>query len=127
MPRLVRIPDVAFVSWKRVPDHAYPEEPIPDLAPDLAIEVLSKHNTKAEMQRKLKEYFLTGVELVWFVDPVKRRVQVFTSPEESHIVHEDEVLDGGNVLPGFKLPLRKLFARLKPTRGSKGHKNGNKR
>src|SRR5262249_19700060 len=48
MPRLVRIPDVAFVSWKRLPDRTYPEEPIPDLAPDLAIEVVSKHNTKAE-------------------------------------------------------------------------------
>jgi Uma2 family endonuclease len=100
---------------------------MPDLAPDLAIEVLSKHNTKAEMRRKLKEYFLTGVELVWFVDPARRTVQVYTSPDESHTVREDEKLDGGNVLPGFKLPMRKLFARLKPARGGKGSKNGGKR
>jgi Uma2 family endonuclease len=127
MPRLVRIPDVAFVSWKHLPGRTYPEEPIPDLVPDLAIEVLSKYNTKEEMERKLKEYFLAGVELVWFVDPVKRRVRVFTSPDESRVLAEGDELDGGDVLPGFKLPLRKLFARVKPARGSKGKKNGRKR
>src|SRR5262249_4619110 len=104
-----------------------PSEPMPDLAPNLAVEVLSKNNTKEEMERKLKEYFLTGVELVWFVDPVKRRVQVYTSPDESRVLGEGDELDGGDVLPGFKLRLRKLFARVKPARGGKGKKNGRKR
>jgi Uma2 family endonuclease len=123
MPRLVRLPDVAYVSWDRVPERMVPSEPIPDLVPNLAVEVLSKSNTKAEMQRKLKEYFLVGVELVWFVDPVKRRVQVFTSPDESRVVTEDDTLDGGAVLPGFRLPLRTLFARVKASRGGKGRKS----
>jgi len=127
MPKLVRIPDVAFVSWNRVPERMFPAEPIPDLAPNLAVEVLSKSNTKAEMQRKLKEYFLVGVELVWFVDPVKRRVQVYKSPDESHMIAEEGELDGGTVLPGFKLPLRELFARVQSPRGAKRKKNGGKR
>ena len=69
---LVRIPDVAFISWDRFPNRKKPKEPIPELAPDLAIEVLSKSNTKAEMNRKLGEYFAAGVRLVWIVDPRKR-------------------------------------------------------
>jgi Uma2 family endonuclease len=64
MKGLVRIPDVSFVSWNQLPSRTVPDEPIPDLAPDLAVEVLSKGNTPGEMQRMLKEYFLAGVRLV---------------------------------------------------------------
>src|SRR5262249_56975388 len=78
MPGLVRIPDVSFVSWDRLPNRQPPSEPIPDLVPDLAVEVISKGNTKSEMRRKLRDYFLAGVRLVWFVYPKKRTVQVFT-------------------------------------------------
>jgi Uma2 family endonuclease len=59
---------------------------IPKLAPYLAVEVLGKGNTKREMDRKLKDYFLAGVQLVWFVDPAKRTVEVFTAPDESGLV-----------------------------------------
>src|SRR5262249_16810403 len=57
MPGLVRIPDVCFVSGEPLPGRKVPDEPIPDLAPDLAVEVISKSNTKPEMRRKLREYF----------------------------------------------------------------------
>ena len=57
---LVRIPDVAFFCWDKLPGRVLPSKPIPDLAPDLAVEVLSASNTPAEMQRKLREYFLSG-------------------------------------------------------------------
>jgi Uma2 family endonuclease len=119
MPRLVRIPDVSFVSWRRLPSRKVPAEPIPDLAPNLAVEVLSKGNTKREMARKLKDYFLAGVELVWFVDPAKRTVEVFTAPDESRPFTEGQTLDGGSVLPGFRLPLRELFANMSPPDGSR--------
>jgi len=123
MPKLVRIPDVSFISWAQLPNHEYPSEPIPDLYPDLAVEVLSKGNTEAEMQHKLKEYFLAGTRLVWFVDPEARTVQVYTSPEGPVTLTEPDTLDGGDVLPGFALPLRDLFARVprtKPQRGPNG-------
>ena len=55
MPRLVRIPDVAFISWSQLPSREYPAKPIPDLYPDLAVEVLSPGNTIQETERKLKE------------------------------------------------------------------------
>jgi Uma2 family endonuclease len=115
MQGLVRIPDLSFISWDRLPGRKIPAEPIPQLAPDLAIEVLSKGNTKKEMQRKLREYFLTGVRRVWFVDPKRRTVEVFTAPDQSVLLTEDQTLDGGDVLPGLVLPVCKIFARLPPS------------
>jgi Uma2 family endonuclease len=112
---LLRIPDVAFVSWDRVPGGRIPEEPVPRLAPNLAVEVLSKGNTPGEMSRKRHEFFEAGVELVWQVDPRARTVAVYTSPEEHMLLSEDQTLDGGDVLQGFTLPLRELFAELDRT------------
>jgi Uma2 family endonuclease len=112
MPGLVRIPDVSFVGWERLPSRKCPKEPIPDLVPHLAVEVLSEGNTPGEMQRKLKEYFLAGVEVVWMVDPDKRVVDVYTAPDEWIRLTEADSLDGGNLLPGFRLPLERLFARV---------------
>ncbi len=112
MPHLVRIPDLSFISWRKCPRHTVPDEPVPELAPDLAVEVLSARNTKKEMQRKLQEYFECGVRLVWFIDPRSRTATVFNSPEDSVTLSEADRLDGGDVLPGFSLPLRRLFAKL---------------
>lgn len=110
-PGLVRIPDVAFTSWDRIPGRRYPEAPIPDLVPDLAIEVLSESNTPAEMERKLGDYFRAGVRLVWMVAPKTRTVRVCT-PEGEAMRDASQTLDGGDVLPGFVLDLASLFAEL---------------
>ena len=56
-PGLVRIPDLAFISWQRLPERRVPTDPIPGLVPDLVVEVLSDGNTAAEMDRKRREYF----------------------------------------------------------------------
>jgi Uma2 family endonuclease len=109
---LVRIPDVAFISWERLPDRRVPSEPIPGLAPDIAIEVLSQSNTRREMARKRQEYFAAGVWLVWQVDPVTRTVEVYTTPEQYTLLHETDTLEGGAALPGFVLALREVFAEL---------------
>ncbi len=109
---LVRLPDVAFVSWDRLPGRRVPTESVPDLVPDLAVEVLSKGNTEAEMVRKRREYFKAGVRLVWMVDPKTRTVDVYTSVKKFSTLTESDTLGGGTVLPGFKLPLSELFAEL---------------
>jgi Uma2 family endonuclease len=115
LPRMVRIPDVAFVSRQRWASPFVPDEPIPDLVPDLAVEVISEGNTPGEMRRKLKDYFLAGVQLTWFVDPARRTVEVYTAPDQARRLREHQTLDGGTVLPGFSVPLKTLFARIKPT------------
>jgi Uma2 family endonuclease len=109
---LVRAPDVAFASWDRFPDRKLPEEPIPTLAPDLAIEVLSESNTPKEMRRKRGEFFSRGVSLAWEIDPRKRTVTVYHPDGTETVLGENDRLDGGEVLPGFSLELRELFAEL---------------
>jgi Uma2 family endonuclease len=109
---LVRIPDVAFISWDRIPGKCVPTEPIPALVPDLAVEVLSASNTKAEMTRKLGEYFSAGVRLVWLIDPEARTVVVHTAQDQATTLLENDRLDGNPVLPGFSVSLRDLFAEL---------------
>jgi Uma2 family endonuclease len=112
MAGLIRIPDVAFISWNRLPNRRVPSEPLPDVIPDLAVEVLSTSNTPGEMARKRQEYFAAGVQVVWQVDPTTRTVEAFTAPDQSIVLHEAQTLEGGTVLPGFTLPLQELFAEL---------------
>lgn len=101
----VRIPDVAFVSWDRLPDRRVPDEPIPDLA----VEVISPSNTADEMQNKLREYFAAGGRLVWFVDPHLRTVEVYTSPTDMTRLRDPDTLTGGDVLPDFETTVATLF------------------
>jgi Uma2 family endonuclease len=108
----VRMPDISFVSWDQLPNRRVPVEPIPDLYPDLAVEVLSESNTPAEMAIKRRDYFAAGTRLVWQVDPVHRTVEVFTAPDQSIIRDATGVLDGGDVLPGLAVPLADLFGEL---------------
>jgi Uma2 family endonuclease len=108
---LVRTPDVSFISWDRLPDRKLPAEPIPDLVPDLAVEVLSATNTAEEMRLKLKDYFKAGVSLVWFIDPATQTAEAFTSPKKKTSIGRGGSLDGGRVLPGFRLTLESLLAR----------------
>ncbi len=110
-PGQVRFPDVAFISYERIPDDAQNDHPLPDWVPNLAVEIISPGDTGAEMERKRREYFEAGVEFVWMVDPLNRSVQVFTSSDAFTLVTEDEVLNGGTVLPGFRLSVRDWFER----------------
>jgi Uma2 family endonuclease len=112
VPGLVRLPDISFIAWDQLPSREVSPETYPHLSPALAVEVLSRSNTRREMQRKRKEYFLGGTRLVWIIDPRKRTVEVWTSPDDCVTLIETDTLDGGDVLPGFRLPLRELFAKL---------------
>ena len=105
---LVRIPDVSFVSWNRLPGRRVPRVPIADLAPDLAVEVISPSNTAREMERKLQDFLAAGVRLVWYVLPETQEVHVHAT-ERHDVLTIDQDLSGGDVLPGFALPLRQLF------------------
>ncbi|MEM9828287.1 MAG: Uma2 family endonuclease [Planctomycetota bacterium] len=109
-PDVIRGPDVAFISWARLPGGKLPEEAYPAIVPDLVIEVISEGNTRAEMARKRREYFYAGVRLVWMVDPLQRSVAVFTSVHQFTVLHEENHLNGGDVLPGLAISLSELFS-----------------
>lgn len=111
-PNLVRLPDVAYTSWARFPSGHVPPDPAPLAWPEVAVEVLSPSNTRREMERKRAEYFAAGTRLVWMVDSDDRTVSVYTGPDKFTVLHESDTLDGGEVLPGFALPLKEVFAEL---------------
>ncbi len=116
---LVRIPDVAFIRWDSVDDTdtiTDPDGPSLEAVPDLVIEVLSPSNTKAEMAIKLAEYARAGVPLVWYVDPKKKVVTVYPEGKttEGKVFGVDGILDGGSALPGFALPVHRIFEGQEP-------------
>ncbi len=122
---LVRIPDVSFISWERAPGGEVPEEPVPLLVPDLTVEVISRSNTRKEMDEKLQEYFEKGVRLVWYVRPRSRVVDVYTGPEGFARLTTSMRLDGGEVLPDFSVQVSELFYMPKrPVAKSEQKKNG---
>ena len=118
-PGRVRIPDVTFIPWTQIPGRHWPKTPIPEIPPDLAVEVLSPSNTSGEIRLKLRESFQSGTRLVWVVDPKKQTARIYTAPESSQAVGKSGNLDGGVVLPGFQMSLPKLFGTLDddPTKG----------
>ena len=108
----VRAPDVAFFLWSRLPSGKMPADPVPAVAPDIAVEVLSSANTITEMAIKRKEYFAAGTQLVWIVDPASRSVAVYTSPLECQVIGGDGKLTGGSILPDLQITVADLFAEV---------------
>src|SRR5262249_35311130 len=109
----------AFTSWDRLPGRRRPTRPIPHIAPDLAVEILSPSNTSREISRKIKEYFAAGTRLVWGADPEKRTNKDYTNPKHFRTLRVADTLDGGHVLPGFSLSIRDWFAELDRQGGKK--------
>lgn len=105
-----RRPDVAFVSYQLWPNN----RPIPqteawDVVPELAVEIVSPSNTADEIQTKLQEYFRDGVKLASVVYPRQFQVYVYQSPTMVRILTRSDEIDGGEVLPDFRLPVASLF------------------
>jgi Uma2 family endonuclease len=111
-PGLVRSPCIAFTRWDRLPGRRCPEEPIPRLAPNLAVEILRRDNPAGEMAVKRQEYFAAGVELVWEADPRARTIAVYTDPGQATLLTVGDTLDGETVMPDFTMPVKELFNEL---------------
>lgn len=108
-PDRVRIPDVSFISWDRVPEGGVPEGYWP-VAPDLAVEIVSPGDRADDVHDKVREYLEAGTRLVWILWPKHRAVTV---REPGGVIRElgpDDELDGGDVLPGFRAHVGELFA-----------------
>lgn len=103
-----RLPDLAFISNSRLPEEGVPVGKW-EIAPDLAIEVISPTELHRKVQTKLRDYFAAGVREVWLVEPEFKIVTVYQSPTRNVILTEDEELTSA-VLPGFCCDLREVFA-----------------
>lgn len=108
-PDTVRVPNVAFVRRERVQQVGYPAGFWPG-APDLAVEVISPHDRYSEVREKVDEYLDAGTRMVIVVDPPSHTVTVHRSRTARLDLTEADVLDGEDVVPGWKLPVREIFA-----------------
>jgi len=112
LPGTVRVPDLAFIAWDRLPGRRIPDGEVVAVVPNFVVNCFRHGNTIGEMLRKRGEYFRAGVRLVWEIDPRARTVRVYTSETAFTDLTAADTLDGGAVLPGFTLALAQLFAEL---------------
>jgi Uma2 family endonuclease len=101
-----RVPDISFKLGLRplVKEGAVPR------MPDLAIEIQSPDDAVKTMREKAADYLANGTRLVWLVFPKKRYIEVYRPAEEMEILFGSDVLEGGDLLPGFVLPVAEVFA-----------------
>jgi Uma2 family endonuclease len=107
-PDVVRIPDVSFIARARIPEGGIPESYIP-FAPDLAVEIVSPTDRAEDVYGKVREYLEAGTRMVWVAWPRYRSVVVYTPNANPRELGPDDELDGGEVLPGFRVRVSELF------------------
>lgn len=111
----LRAPDATFIPWSAFPGGKPPKgQAYWAVAPGLVVEVLSPNNTKAEIDRKLKELFAAGCKLAWVIDPETETAKVYTSAKRFKSYDRTATLDAGKGLPGFTLSLAELFDDTEP-------------
>ncbi len=108
-PDHVRIPDVSFISWDRVPAEGVPGEGYMPVAPDLAVEIVSPGDQADDIHDKVRQYLESGVRLVWVLWPKTGTVSVHVPGGASRELGPEDELDGGQVLPGFRVRVSELF------------------
>lgn len=103
----VLAPDLAFVSNQRTPAHG---TGFARLAPDLAVEVASPGQTRAQLGAKARLYLAAGVRFVWVVWPESHTVDVWSDDKDRRVqLGPEDALDAPEVLPGLKVPLPEIF------------------
>jgi Uma2 family endonuclease len=107
---LKRRPDLAFVSAQRWPlRRRVPRTETWEIVPDLAVEVIGLTNGAEQVAEKIEEYFRSGVRQVWVVYPGTCKIYLYDSPTSLKILQVGDDLEGGSVLPGFRIGLEDLF------------------
>ena len=107
-PDTVREPDIAFISAARLPLEARVRG-YAEVAPDLVVEVVSPSDRPAPVHDKALMWLRYGVRLVWVVNPQTRTIVVMPAEGPAQTLYDDDILDGGEVLPGFTCPVRDVF------------------
>jgi Uma2 family endonuclease len=107
-PKLVHCPDAAFVRADRLPPKEQMSK-ILRLAPDLVVEVVSPTDRPAKVARKVEDWLAAGVRLLWLFRPRDRTITVYAPGRPPVILRESDTLDGGDVLPDFRVAVADLF------------------
>lgn len=107
-PDLLLAPDLSIILNENLPEDP-PETGFEDLVPDMVVEVLSPSERMGRVNRKVREYLAAGVKLVWLVDPGQRNITVHAPNQPMQVIEVGAELDGGEVLPEFRLSLSEFF------------------
>jgi Uma2 family endonuclease len=107
-PKKVRIPDVSFTRWEKLPGRVI-EEGHGKIAPDLVVAVISPNVLAVELAEKVRDFLDAGVELVLVANPDTNDILVYKSDGTVALLRSGDVLDGGDILPGFQCPISELF------------------
>ena len=107
-PDTVRAPDVGWVAPGRIAECVIG---YPRLSPDLAVEIKESYETQAGMDERAAMWLGFGALMVWVADPETTTVTRYRPGQEPEILGEDDILDGGDLLPGFSVPVWRLFRR----------------
>lgn len=99
-------PDVAFISKAHQPELVH--EGYNPNAPDLAVEIVSPTDSERKLRTKVTNYLAAGT-LVWVIYPESKEVEVYAPGKPMQLFNADGILDGGHVLPGFKLAVKDIF------------------
>ena len=108
-PDRVRAADIAFIRQERVPS-LEARQHIMEVAPDLVVEILSQHDTVAEIHEKIEDWLNAGVQMLWVVDPFRRTVTIYQPGHDPTLLGEHGVLEGDPVVPGFRCAVAEIFA-----------------
>lgn len=108
-PDTVRAPDIAFIVRQRVQVLGKTKGYWPG-APDLAVEVLSPDDRVSEVEDKVSEWLGAGTRQVWIVSPKLHTVTIYSSTTEILLLTEKDMLDGGELVPGFAISVSEIFA-----------------
>jgi Uma2 family endonuclease len=107
-PDTVLAPDIAFVRRERIPKEGIPKGYWPG-PPDLAVEIISPNDTYEEVEEKVAQWLSAGTAAVWVINPRRRTVTVYRSLTDITVLTETDELTGGDVVPGFRCPVAKIF------------------
>jgi Uma2 family endonuclease len=107
-PDTVLAPDIAFVRRERVEQTGLLKG-YRECAPDLAVEVMSPGDTVREVTEKAGQWLAAGALMVWVVNPKRRTVTVYRAPGDVATLNEQDELDGGEVVPGFRCKVSEIF------------------
>ena len=107
-PDTVRAPDAAFVAGDRLAAGEVPAGFL-EMAPDLAVEVVSPGDSAAAVQAKVDDWLRAGTRLVWVMYPETRSVTAHRPARTPTAVREPDALDGAPVFSDFEVPVRDFF------------------
>lgn len=108
-PDSLLVPDVAFFTTKSLPLKKTREDFV-ETIPDIVVEIRSKNDSLAYLERKIEAFLAAGVTLAWLADPAAKTIRVYRRDSELLVLNDSDTLTADEIIPGFSFPVGNLFS-----------------